>query len=123
MKFLKKHDAIEIDLNFLSVDLSLYKDESQIEKKTSGKRKANDKNDSAKKSTTSAKKRKTDTAKTQETPVKKVIAENSKSAKVIYQFLPSVHQYSIDFVLIYIYISIAEITSKTDAGVDQATEY
>lgn len=121
MNLKKENGVIDIDLNCLSVDLSLYKDESQIEKKTSGKRKANDKNDSAKKSTTSAKKRKTDTAKTQETPVKKLIAQNSKSAKVIYQFLPNVHQYSIDFVLIY--ISIAEITSKTDAGVDQATEY
>lgn len=67
------------------MDLSLYKDESQIEKKTPGKRKANDKSDSAKKPETDANKRKSDTAHKLETPGKdqaKVDKSASKSAKV-----------------------------------------
>lgn len=73
------------------MDLSLYKDESQIEKKTSGKRKAKDRADSGKLSP-AAKKRKVTATKTRETPTARAIKSNvggskasnagSKSAKV-----------------------------------------
>lgn len=56
------------------MDLSLYKDESQIEKKTPDKRKANDKSDSARKPAKDANKRKSDTAHKLESP-----GEDSKS--------------------------------------------
>lgn len=58
------------------MDLSLYKDESQIEKKTSGKRKAGEKSGSAKNASPAAKKQKV------ETPKSGAKAKSSQSAKV-----------------------------------------
>lgn len=71
------------------VDLSLYKNESQIEKKKSGKRKAKDQ-DAGSKSTPAAKKQKVTTTKARETPtartsrsnVSKVSDAGLQSAKV-----------------------------------------
>lgn len=68
------------------MDLSLYKDESQIEKKTSSKRKLNKRNDDAKKSM--AKKQKIDVDKSREPPLAKMVINTktnqfaSRSAKV-----------------------------------------
>lgn len=66
MKYIKKI----LKYHLFVVDLSLYKDESQIEKKIPGKRKANDKSDSAKKPATDANKRKSDTTHKLESPGK-----------------------------------------------------
>lgn len=76
------------DFVLVPVDLSLYKDESQIEKKTSGKRKAGEKSESTKKASPAAKKPKVETPLNRPTPAAKAksIASTSKSSKVILSY-------------------------------------
>lgn len=67
------------------VDLSLYKDESQIEKKPSGKRKAQDKIDSGKTSSAAKKRKISETKKHGSTAAKankSYFVDGSKSANV-----------------------------------------
>lgn len=70
------------------VDLSLYKDESQIEKKTPSKRKLNKRSDDAKKLKPTVKKQKIDVDKSREPPLAKLVINTktnqfaSRSAKV-----------------------------------------
>lgn len=87
----KPTDLILTTCVFISVDLSLYKDESQIEKKTSGKRKAAKEKADSGESGPAAKKRKafgrreTPTARAAKPNASGLKASNagSKSAKVI----------------------------------------
>lgn len=81
----------------ISVDLSLYKDESQIEKKKSGKRKAKDR-DADGQAIPAAKKRKVTATKARETPIARASRSSvgtiktsdaaSKSAKVRVKRMP-----------------------------------
>lgn len=63
------------------MDLSLYKDESQIEKKTSGKRKASNEKADSGETAPVAKKRKVIAARSRETPTARAAKSNAGGSK------------------------------------------